>query len=41
MTQQGFLHPRTPSGRASLIPSPPWYHSGDLLIVEYRAANYV
>lgn len=33
---QGFFYPRTASGRASLIPSPPWYYSGDLLTVEYR-----
>ncbi|MBP2472425.1 acetoacetate decarboxylase [Crossiella equi] len=33
---QGFLHPRTPSGRASIVPSPPWHYSGDLLTVEYR-----
>lgn len=33
---QGFFFPRTASGRASLIPSPPWYYSGDLLTVEYR-----
>jgi acetoacetate decarboxylase len=33
---QGFLYPRTATGQASLIPSPPWYYSGDLLTVEYR-----
>lgn len=33
---QGFFYPRTASGRASLIPSPPWSYSGDLLTVEYR-----
>ena len=32
----GFFYPRTPSGRASLLPPPPWYYSGDLLTVEYR-----
>lgn len=32
----GFLYPRTESGRAALIPSPPWHYSGDLLTVEYR-----
>ncbi len=32
----GFLYPRTGSGVASLIPSPPWFYSGDLLTVEYR-----
>jgi acetoacetate decarboxylase len=33
---QGFFYPRTATGRASLIPAPPWYYSGDLLTVEYR-----
>lgn len=33
---QGFFHPRSATGRASLIPSPPWYYSGDLLTIEYR-----
>jgi acetoacetate decarboxylase len=33
---QGFLYPRTECGKASLIPSPPWFYSGDLLTVEYR-----
>lgn len=32
----GFLFPRTPTGRSSLIPPPPWHYSGDLLTVEYR-----
>ena len=32
----GFFYPRTASGRASLLPPPPWYYSGDLLTVEYR-----
>lgn len=32
----GFFFPRTASGRSSLIPSPPWFYSGDLLTVEYR-----
>jgi acetoacetate decarboxylase len=34
--QQGFFYPRTATGQASLIPSPPWSYSGDLLTVEYR-----
>jgi acetoacetate decarboxylase len=34
--QQGFFYPRTATGRAALIPAPPWYYSGDLLTVEYR-----
>lgn len=32
----GFFFPRTASGRSSLIPTPPWFYSGDLLTVEYR-----
>jgi acetoacetate decarboxylase len=32
----GFLYPRTETGRSSLIPTPPWQYSGDLLTVEYR-----
>ena len=33
---QGFFYPRTAGGKSSLIPSPPWFYSGDLLTVEYR-----
>jgi acetoacetate decarboxylase len=33
---QGFLYPRTQTGKSSLIPSPPWFYSGDLLTVEFR-----
>ena len=33
---QGFFHPRTATGRSSLLPSPPWFYSGDLLTIEYR-----
>ena len=33
---QGFLYPRTATGKSSLIPAPPWFYSGDLLTVEYR-----
>jgi acetoacetate decarboxylase len=32
----GYFYPRTATGRASLIPPPPWYYSGDLVTVEYR-----
>lgn len=35
-SMQGFFHPRTSSGRASLLPNPPWFYSGDLLTIEYR-----
>src|SRR5919108_2663102 len=33
----GFMPPRSPEGRASIVPSPPWHYSGDLLTIEYRA----
>lgn len=36
MTLRGIPFPRTPSGRASLLPPLPWHYSGDLLTVEYR-----
>jgi acetoacetate decarboxylase len=35
-TVRGYFHPKTATGRSSLIPSPPWHYSGDLLTVEYR-----
>jgi len=34
--QQGFFGPRTATGRAALLPDPPWHYSGDLLTVEFR-----
>lgn len=36
MTLRGLPFPRTPSGRASMLPPAPWHYSGDLLTVEYR-----
>jgi acetoacetate decarboxylase len=33
---QGFMHPRSPEGHASIVPPPPWHYSGDLLTIEYR-----
>ena len=35
---QGFMLPRSPEGRASIVPPPPWHYSGDVLTVEYRTA---
>jgi acetoacetate decarboxylase len=32
----GFFAPRTATGKASLLPAPPWSYSGDLLTIEYR-----
>ena len=36
---KGFMPPRTPEGRSSVVPGPPWHYSGDLLTIEYRAAE--
>jgi len=33
---QGFMHPRTPRGEASIVPAPPWHYSGDVLTLEFR-----
>jgi acetoacetate decarboxylase len=33
---KGFLQPRSPEGRASIVPEPPWHYSGDVLTIEYR-----
>ena len=32
----GFMFPRTATGSASLVPSPPWHYSGQMLTIEYR-----
>src|SRR3954449_5034170 len=37
MTLRGFTIPRTPSGRASLVPAPPWSYVGDFLVIDYWA----
>jgi acetoacetate decarboxylase len=33
---RGFFAPRTATGKAALLPPPPWLYSGDLLTIEYR-----
>ncbi len=33
---KGFFHPKTATGASSLVPSPPWHYSGDLITIEYR-----
>lgn len=35
---RGFSLPRSPTGRASILPAPPWHYSGELLTVEYRTS---
>ncbi len=36
MSLQGFYYPKTPLGKAGVIPHPPWHYSGQLLTIEYR-----
>ena len=36
MSVQGFMFPRSRTGRASLLPPPPWHYSGHMLTLEYR-----
>jgi acetoacetate decarboxylase len=33
---KGFMPPRSPEGRASIVPAPPWHYSGEVLTIEYR-----
>jgi len=37
MTLQGYTVPRTPQGRASLVPAPPWHYVGEFLVVDFHA----
>ena len=32
---KGYSLPRTPEGRASLVPRPPWHYVGDFLVIDY------
>ena len=34
---QGYSIPRTPAGRSSLAPQPPWHYTGEVLAVEFAA----
>lgn len=34
---KGYTSPRTPLGKSSLLPEPPWHFVGDALVVEYEA----
>jgi len=33
---RGLMYPRTPTGAGSILPSPPWHYSGEMLTVEFR-----
>jgi acetoacetate decarboxylase len=33
---RGLFYPRTPSGKASIVPPVPWHYSGELITLEYR-----
>ncbi len=33
---QGFMYPRTATGKAGVLPGPPWHYSGEMLTIEYR-----
>ncbi|MFW2381793.1 MAG: acetoacetate decarboxylase family protein [Acidimicrobiales bacterium] len=32
----GLMYPRTPDGRAGILPDPPWHYSGEMLTIEFR-----
>lgn len=32
----GLMYPRTATGAGSILPSPPWHYSGEMLTVEFR-----
>lgn len=33
---RGIAYPRTPTGAAGILPSPPWHYSGEMLTIEFR-----
>jgi hypothetical protein len=35
---RGYSSPRSPEGRSSLVPAPPWHYVGDFFVLEYWAA---
>jgi len=37
MSLRGYTVPRTPAGRSSLVPSPPWHYVGDFLVIDFWA----
>jgi acetoacetate decarboxylase len=34
---KGYSAPRSPEGRSSLVPTPPWHYVGDMLVIEFWA----
>jgi acetoacetate decarboxylase len=36
---RGYSNPRSPEGRSSLVPAPPWHYVGDFLVLEFWAAR--
>jgi hypothetical protein len=34
---RGYTLPRSPEGRAGLVPPPPWHYAGEMLVIEYWA----
>ena len=37
MGLKGYTVPRTPEGRSSLVPYPPWHYVGAFLVIDYWA----
>jgi acetoacetate decarboxylase len=37
VTLNGYTIPRTPSGRAGLVPPPPWHYVADFIVVDFHA----
>jgi acetoacetate decarboxylase len=37
VTLEGYTVPRTPEGRSSLVPYPPWHYVGAFLVIDYWA----
>ena len=37
MSLKGYSAPRSPEGRAGLVPAPPWSYVGDMLVIEFWA----
>jgi acetoacetate decarboxylase len=37
MPLRGYTIPRSPEGRSSLVPYPPWHYVGDFLVIDFHA----